>query len=307
MTNSSFSTLFKHIEKSIYYSWSIPKQYPLQCLFFLLLLSCLLLWTGSLHTLYEYLMGPLFTNNQLFIENAQKRSESTLLLISEIYAGLMVLQSVEFSVSFFVEAAVTLGNSFAQATDLAAHGRNAALAGLIVINFFKGIHQAIYWIAPSLIILIEIAIIALAICHRYREPHKRWHQALHKIAESILLSSVFFLLVLPLSIKILKITTDEIMQSYHQKNYTQLQVAHSHINSITKLKVDVDDKQKTTHVISEFKKLHTNLSTKTNSLAKHIASYIALLIAEIIFLPLLLIGLLYMWLRSLLKYNFSRK
>ena len=73
---------------------------------------------GELRTISEQVLGSVYAENHAYITAAADRAETMLITLSELYAGLAVLQSSDFGISFILNANVKLGNILSQLTEL---------------------------------------------------------------------------------------------------------------------------------------------------------------------------------------------
>ena len=133
---------------------------------------------GQLAQLDERLLGQVYLSNEAFIKDAAGRAESMTVLLAELHAGLLVLQSSEFGISFFVDANIQLGNIIAQLTELVAYGRNFALFNLVALHIIENLLTLVQWFAPWLIILAELGFLSIVVADTWISTRNRWHMSL---------------------------------------------------------------------------------------------------------------------------------
>ena len=85
------------------------------------------------------------------------------LTLSGLHAGLLVLQSSEFGISFFVDANIQLGNAIAQLTDIVAYGRNFALLNLVALHVINSLLLVIQWLTPWLIVAGQFGLLSIVV------------------------------------------------------------------------------------------------------------------------------------------------
>ncbi|WP_062270028.1 hypothetical protein [Endozoicomonas arenosclerae] len=270
-------------------------------LLLMLMLSVFTSWlasNGQLASLDEWLMGSLFQSNDAFIDSAEDRAESMTLTLSELHAGLLVLQSSEFGISFFVDANIQLGNVIAQASDLVAFGRNFALFNLVALHLIDNTLQLVQWLTPWLILTAEIGLVAILIADTWLSAKNRWHMSLIRFGEGAVITVLLLVVIFPFSIHMVRQSSEAVTESLYQESYQAVVNTHDHIlggSSAASIKDDASGS------LTQFKNARVKLSEKSSYLASNLTRYVAVTMMEVFLLPMLF-TLFLLWLtRSIIR------
>ncbi len=264
-------------------------------LLLLLLLTFMTSWLaseGELSIMDKKLLGQTYQENHQFISSASDRAQTMLITLSELHAGLMVLQSSNFGISFIVDANIQLGNVLTQLTDLVGHGRNFALYNLVVLHVLDNLLHLTQWLFPWLLLITEIALVALVAADTWLAPKNRWHMSIIRCSESTLAASLLVMVVFPVSVSLVSHSSKAVTELLYHQSYQAIVDTHQHIlqntdkNSI---------KSEASRSLSQFKTTKVQLSKKASYLATNMARYIAVAVLEVFLLPLLF-SLLIFWL-----------
>jgi hypothetical protein len=270
-------------------------------LILMLALSIITSWlagNGQLAVLDEKLLGAVFESNDHFIDSAEDRAESMTLTLSELHAGLLVLQSSEFGISFFVDANIQLGNVIAQATDLVSYGRNFALFNLVALHVIDNLLELVQWLTPWLVLLAEIGFMAILIADTWLSAKNRWHMSLIRFGEGMVIAAVLLVLIFPLSIHLVKRSSDAVTASLYHESYQAIVNTHNHIlgeKNTASIKEDASGS------LTQFKNARVKLSEKSSYLASNLTRYVAVTLMEVFLLPILFTLLLLWSTRSLIR------
>ncbi|MGI9281140.1 MAG: hypothetical protein ACR2PX_16155 [Endozoicomonas sp.] len=240
--------------------------------------------TGQLASLDERLLGNLFHSNDAFIDSAEDRAESMTLTLSELHAGLLVLQSSEFGISFIVDANIQLGNIVAQATDLAAYGRNFALFNLLALHVIDNTLKLVQWLTPWLILVGQAGLLSILIADTWLSAKNRWHMSLIRFGEGAVITVLLLVIIFPFSINLVRQSSEAVTESLYHESYQALLNTQEHIlgsSSSASIKDDASDS------IALFKNARVKLSEKSSYLASNLTRYVAVTMMEVFLLPLL--------------------
>ncbi|KEQ18833.1 hypothetical protein [Endozoicomonas numazuensis] len=270
-------------------------------LLLMLVLSIFTSWlasTGQLTSLDERLLGNLFHSNDAFIDSAEDRAESMTLTLSELHAGLLVLQSSEFGISFIVDANIQLGNIVAQATDLVAYGRNFALFNLVALHVIDNTLKLVQWLTPWLILVAEAGLLSILIADTWLSAKNRWHMSLIRFGEGAVITVLLLVIIFPFSINLVRQSSEAVTESLYHESYQALLNTQEHILSSSNAASIKDDASET---LALFKNARVKLSEKSSYLASNLTRYVAVTMMEVFLLPMLF-TLFLLWLtRSIIR------
>ena len=274
------------------------KYSALVVLLILSVITFIMAGNGQLQALDEALLGSVYADNEAFLKDASNRAESMSLLLTELHAGLMVLQSSEFGISFIVDANIQLGNIIAQLTDLVAYGRNFALFNLMALHMIDNLLTLFQWLSPWLIVLALSGLLAIVTADTWLSTRNRWHMSLIRLGEGAVIVVVLLVLVFPLAINLVSHSSDAVTRMLHHESYQAVKDSREHILGDTSGTSIKDDASAS---LSQFKTVKANLSVKSSYLTSHLTQYAASTFLEVFLLPMLF-SLLMLWLlRSLVR------
>ncbi len=270
----------------------IVKYTFLTLLLIAVITTCWMISDGELSQLNEKLLGSIYQENHHFISSASDRAESMLITLSELHAGLMVLQSSQFGISFILDANVQLGHVLSQITDLVSHGRNYALYNLIALHIIDNLMHLIKWMTPWLLLLSETALLCLIAADSWLSTKNRWQMSLIRCSEATLAIAILLMIVIPSSVFLVSHSSKAVTEIFYNESYQAIVDTHEHILQDT----DASSiKSEASSAISQFKSAKIKVSQKANYLATNITRYIAIATLEVLLLPLLFCGLM-LWL-----------
>lgn len=267
---------------------------------YLLMVSCLVLiglsgWlaaNGWLDRFDEWLLGPLFTANDAFLQEAGQRARSMTVLLAELHAGLMVLQSSDFGISFIVEANIQLGNSISQLTQMVAFGRNFALFNLLTLHLMENILILVQWLTPWLVVLAQVGLTAIVGAGLWLSDRNRWHIALVRFGECILISVTVLVLVFPLAVHGVSRASTAVTGSLFHSSYQAVDDTRQHLLGNQD---SVSIKEDASSTLEQFKSVRVSLAEKSSYLSSHLTRYAAATLLEVCILPVLF-SLFCLWL-----------
>lgn len=261
-------------------------------------ITCWLAKTGQLALLDEQLLGSLFQANEAFIAQSSSKAESMTLTLSELHAGLLVLQSSEFGISFFVDANIQLGNAIAQLTDMVSYGRNFALFNLVALHIIENLLELIQWLTPWLIITAEIGLLSIVAADTWLTSNNRWHMSLIRFGEGAVMIAVVLVLIAPLSVQLVNKASNAVTSALFDKSYQAVVDTHKHIMSTNE---DGSIKESASGSLTQFKNVRVKLSEKSNYLATNLSRYVAVTVMEVFLLPVLFSLIMLWFARSLIR------
>lgn len=253
---------------------------------------------GQLQQLDNWLMGDLLRENTDFLEDAGQRARSMALLLAELHAGLMVLQSSEFGISFFVDANIQLGNIINQLTDMVAYGRNFALFNLVALHIIDKLLIIIQWLTPWLVLVAEVGMIAIISADTWLSTRNRWYMSLIRFGEGALIIAILLAVIFPLSVNAVSKTSKAATEALFHDSYQAIEDTRQHI-------LRGDDgpsiKDDASGSLRQFRNIKVKLSDKTSYLAASTTRYVAVTLLEVFLLPIVF-ALLMLWcFRALLR------
>ena len=253
---------------------------------------------GQLQQLDNWLMGDLLRENTDFLEDAGQRARSMALLLAELHAGLMVLQSSEFGISFFVDANIQLGNIINQLTDIVAYGRNFALFNLVALHIIEKLLVMIQWLTPWLVLVAEAGMIAIVFSDTWISTRNRWHMSFIRFGEGALIIVILLTVIFPLSVNTVSKTSKAVTEALFHDSYHAIEDTRQHI-----LQGDdsVSIKDDASGSLKQFKNIKVKLSDKAGYLTTNMTRYVAVTLLEVFILPILFILLMLWCFRSLLR------
>ncbi|WP_263078203.1 hypothetical protein [Endozoicomonas sp. Mp262] len=243
-------------------------------------------------------LGNIYQENHEFISSASDRAESMLLTLSELHAGLMVLQSSQFGISFIIDANIRLGNVLSQVTDLVSEGRSYALYNMVALHAIDSLMHLIKWMTPWLLLLSEAALLCLIAADSWLSHKTRWQMSLIRCSEATLAVTLLLMVVIPASVFLVSHSSKAVTQVFYNKSYQAIVDTHEHILQ------DADAssiKSEASSALSQFKSAKVKVSQKSSYLATNITRYIAIAALEVFLLPLLFGALMFWLCISLIK------
>lgn len=254
--------------------------------------------SGQLQQFDDWLLEGVLRENTGFLEDAEKRAQSMTLLLAELHAGLMVLQSSEFGISFFVDANIQLGNIISQLTEMVAYGRNFALFNLAALHIIENLLVIVQWLTPWLILVGEVGMVAIVFADTWLSTRNRWHMSLIRFGEGALIIVVLLGVIFPLSVNAVSKTSSAVTEILFHDSYQAIDDTRQHI-----LRGDdgVSIKDDASSSLEQFKSIKVKLSDKTNYLATNMTHYVAITLLEVFLLPILFTLFMLWCFRSLLQ------
>lgn len=286
----------KHLPANRLLQWF--KYTVLGILLILSIITFFMAGNGQLETLDEKLLGFIYTENEAFMIDAISRAESMSLLLSELHAGLLVLQSSQFGISFIIDADIQLGNAIAQLTELVADGRNFALFNLMALHIIDNLLELFQWLTPWLIVSVLVGLLSIVSADTWLSTRNRWHMSLIRFGEGVVILVILLAMVFPLSINMVSRSSEAITSTLYQQSYQAVEDSSKHILGTPDSTSIKDDASAS---IDQFKTVKVNLSSKSSYLTSHISRYAAVTLLEVFLLPTLF-SLFMLWLaRSLVR------
>lgn len=274
------------------------KYVVLAALCILLAVTWWLAGNGQLQHLDHLLMGNLIRENTGFLEDAERRARSITLLLAELHAGLMVLQSSEFGISFFVNANIQLGNIISQLTEMVAYGRNFALFNLVALHSIDTLLTMIQWLTPWLVLVAEVGMIAIVATDTWLPTRSRLHMSLIRFGEGVLIIVFLLAFIFPLSVNAVSKTSQAVTEALFHDSYHAIRDTRHHILKGDSYKSIKDDASSS---LEQFSNIKVKLSEKTSHLATNMTRYVAITLLEVFILPILFTLLMLWCFRALLR------
>ena len=269
-------------------------------LFFVFILSFIAFYFSKLDDIYVLLTQSLIDSDLIILENAIKRSQSLILTFSELHASILVLQSVELSIDFIVDASVVFGNVLNQLSSIISLGKNTILVSLVALKFINGAINIVFIFSPILIILCQFSLIVLLAIRQYNLSC-RFTKMCKNISTITLSMTLSLLIALPLAIKVVDIAGHAVFNHLFENNYKEIVNTHKEITGAT---TSVQgDSFKTSLIVKELHWLKSKLEAKTKNLANHISSYMAFVIIEVFLIPVFVFSFFY----YLIRYSIYHK
>ena len=253
---------------------------------------------GQLAQLDEWLLGGVFSANEAFLEEAAQRAQSMTLMLTELHAGLLVLQSSEFGISFFVDANIQLGNAVAQLTEMVAYGRNFALFNLVALHIIENLLELIQWLTPWLILVAEVALVSIVMADTWVSTRSRWHMSLIRFGEGALIVALLLVVIFPLSVNGVRQSSEAITKALYHNSYEAISDTREHI---LPEKAAASIKSDASASLAQFKSSRVKLSEKSSYLATHLTRYVAVTLLEVFLLPLMFSLLMFWIFQSLIR------
>lgn len=286
----------KHLPANRLFQWF--KYSALGILLILCIITFLMAGNGQLEALDEKLLGFIYAENEAFLKDATSRAESMSLLLAELHAGLLVLQSSQFGISFIVDANIQLGHAIAQLTELVAYGRNYALFNLMALHIIENLLVLVQWLSPWLMVFALLGLLAIVSADTWLSTRNRWHMSLIRFGEGAVILVILLVLVFPLSVYMVSRSNEAITGALYHESYQAVSDSSQHILGESDSSSIKDDASTS---ISQFKTVKVDLSSKSSYLTRHVTRYAAVTFLEVFLLPALF-SLFMLWLaRSLVR------
>ncbi|WP_419834815.1 hypothetical protein [Endozoicomonas atrinae] len=240
----------------------------------------------------EWLMGDLFRANETFLLDAGQRAQTMTLLLAELHAGLLVLQSSQFGISFIVDANIQLGNIISQLTEMVAYGRNFTLFNLVALHIIENLLTLVQWMTPWLVIMAEVGLMAIISANLWLSASNRWYMSLIRFGETILIAVSLLVIIFPLAVHGVSRASSAVTETLFHNSYQAVSDTRQHI-------LGSDDsasiKEDASSSLEKFKSIKVNLSEKSGYLSTHLTRYVAVTLLEVFILPLMF-SLFLLWL-----------
>lgn len=238
---------------------------------------------GKLSSIGEQLLGSIYSENHVYISAATERTAAMLLVLSELHAGLAVLQSSDFGINFILSANINLGNVIAQLTELVNHGKSYALYNLIALEVIDNLMNLIKWLTPWLLLTIQLALFCLIAVWGWLPGKSHWYAPLVRCSETLIAFSLLLTVIIPLSITLVSYASKSVTEISHHKSYKEIVNTHHHI---LQNKDEDSIKNQATGALNTFKMIKNNLTQKARHIASNISTYIAVSFLEVFILPI---------------------
>ena len=264
--------------------WAAIKSSPkVQLVLFLCLMIITALLGGAGH-LWQQLVHPLFNAATDYADYAAGETAKTLQVVTALNGVVQLIQSGEIGISFIVDMQVTLGELLASLNSTLTKAYEALMLDLSIWKAITLLLSLVYFLAPVMVLLFCIAILALLLCRTFELKKNRFYRALLRSTHYLWIVLLGTTLLIPSSIVLSGALTTELSQAMLSDIHQHYERMHDEIKS----QQQSDYKETAKSVIAQAETLAANLAEKVSATISKVSLHTALLLFNTVALPLLL-------------------
>ena len=231
-----------------------------------------------------------------YLEQAETASKETFVLLSVAKAGTGILESSQGGISFFIDVQVQLGKAFESLKSLIDHAWEISLFGLSLLLVGRLLLEYTQVLLYPLLILLTSCWLLYAVLMSVDSQFSHFSK---RLLRSVFVGTFMIIFALPLSIYATSIGS----QGLTAELKGEINAGLSEHNSLyTPSKTNSDDlKESAKSVITQYKSKRKDIHGHVEKMHTYVYQHIAVLLLELVVLPLILLVIFYNTIRLFAK------
>lgn len=267
------------------------KRWLYGCIAILLGLLLILIHNHQLQGITSWFShNVIHQHNQAFLTHLKKMANSDFQRLATLSSILEVARSSQIGISFIADLNIDIGDILSAFTQLVEKATELTLASVTVIMLLQLIANVAEIISPW---LLQLSLFAVMLMFVYRIFFPLRNMPIFLIKGSFLLFTLFlvFHLIYPYSLHISSAISHQLTSELRQHNSESLKYVHDHIVGEEHKK---DLKENAEYSVKQLRKISaSHIHHKIETLSRYITVHLAIMLFDLIVMPLLLLYLLY--------------